>query len=141
MLRAGALKPENKPIWYEIYQHFPPKFAPRVDRPVPNIEVTPIFYPEDALRSKLVKEKSPIIGVTNLQDGSRPTNSQKCIAYYEELKQECSTDEEALKRAVERVASEIPTRRDNPESEPLSITEEFKRAKHGIKIADILKNE
>lgn len=138
LLRSEALKPENKPIWYEVYQKFPPKYPPRFDRPVPNMDVQQIFYPEDALRAKIKKTKSALLGTVNLSDNNRLSNVQKCIAYYEELRQGGEAEDLALDKAVERVISELPIRRqERPAPTTPSLVEEFKRSKTLVK--DIFK--
>lgn len=76
------------------------------------------------------------MGTVTLQDSTRQSNTQKCIAYYEELKQECENEDIALEKAIDRVASEMPIRREKPEAAPMSLSEEFKRSK-GVNVADI----
>ncbi|KAJ8948802.1 hypothetical protein NQ314_008350 [Rhamnusium bicolor] len=51
LLRSGALKCEDCPLWYNIYEGFPPYVEPRFDRPVPNIKLKPILYEEDKIRA------------------------------------------------------------------------------------------
>lgn len=45
------MKPEDKPLWYDVYKAFPPKLEPRFDRPAPNIALKDIFYKEDIIRA------------------------------------------------------------------------------------------
>lgn len=46
------MKPEDKPMFFEIYKAFPPlkepQFCSKVD---PTLQVKPIFYPEDVDRA------------------------------------------------------------------------------------------
>lgn len=42
---------EERPLWYDIYETFPPKDEPRFDRPVPNMKLKEIFYEEDNIRA------------------------------------------------------------------------------------------
>lgn len=49
LVKSGAMK--DKPIWYDIYAAFPPKLEPRFDTKVPNVEIRPLFYPEDVSRA------------------------------------------------------------------------------------------
>jgi small subunit ribosomal protein S23 len=51
LLKSGALKEEDKPIWYDIYKAFPPKYEPRYDRPAPDLPLRNLFYPEDTIRA------------------------------------------------------------------------------------------
>jgi hypothetical protein len=47
LLRSGALKEEDKPIWYDVYTAFRPKY----DRQPPDVPLRNIFYPEDTIRA------------------------------------------------------------------------------------------
>jgi len=134
------MKSDNKPIWYEVYQAFPPKYPPKYDRPIPNVEIPKIFYQEDIVRSKIHKSKSGIVGSVNLTD-KRESNTQKCIAYYEEMILDGLQEQEALNKAIEKVASEIPSRREKPietTGTTSSLVEEFKRSK-ALNLKEILK--
>ena len=51
LLRSGALKPEDKPLWYEVYEAFPPKYEPKYGRVSPETPVRQIFYSEDTIRA------------------------------------------------------------------------------------------
>ncbi len=65
LLKSGAMKPEHKPIWFEVYEAFPPKYEPRSDRhQLPygeggNVEAMgpprKIFYKEDLIRAQFYK--------------------------------------------------------------------------------------
>ena len=65
LLKSGAMKPEHKPIWFEVYEAFPPKYEPRFDRQqLPygeggNVEAMgpprKIFYKEDLIRAQFYK--------------------------------------------------------------------------------------
>ena len=51
LLRSGAIKPEDKPLWYDVYEAFPPKIEPQYGRKAPDITIRNIFYPEDIIRA------------------------------------------------------------------------------------------
>lgn len=51
LLRGGALKQEEAPLWLAVYEAFPPKYEPRFDRQLPSKPVTAIFYKEDLVRA------------------------------------------------------------------------------------------
>lgn len=51
LLKTGAMKPDDRPLWYELYEAFPPKLEPRYDRPAPNVPIRNIFYEEDVARA------------------------------------------------------------------------------------------
>lgn len=42
---------EDRPLWYDLYESFPPKEEPRFDRPKPNLPLKQIFYQEDKIRA------------------------------------------------------------------------------------------
>lgn len=51
LLQSNAIKEHDKPMWYDVYDAFPPHVEPKLFRPVPTDIVKPIFYPEDAVRA------------------------------------------------------------------------------------------
>ena len=51
MLKTGAIKGEDKPIWYDVYKTFLPERAPEKLRQVEDVKIRPIFYPEDTIRA------------------------------------------------------------------------------------------
>ncbi len=69
LLQTGAMKEETKPLWYAIYEAFPPKYEPRIDRHTltygngGNVAKMPpppkILYEEDILRAKYYKVLMP----------------------------------------------------------------------------------
>lgn len=50
ILKAGAIKEQDKPIWYDVYKAFPPKYEPAFARPAVRKEIKSIYYPEDIIR-------------------------------------------------------------------------------------------
>lgn len=53
LIKSGAVRAENRPIWYDVYKHFKPSVEPLAIRPEPvRMEVKPIFYREDVTRAK-----------------------------------------------------------------------------------------
>ncbi|EDX04980.1 probable 28S ribosomal protein S23, mitochondrial [Drosophila simulans] len=95
LLRGGAMKPEDKPIWYDVYAAFPPKLEPRFDRPAPEIPVRQIFYAEDVVRAKLHKENRPQETIS-LFDNRRSTQSQQFVQIYQDLKGQGALDEQRI---------------------------------------------
>lgn len=51
LLRGGAMKEEDTPLWLAVYKAFPPKYEPRYDRQLPSKPVRSIFYEEDLVRA------------------------------------------------------------------------------------------
>ena len=45
LLRSGAIKEEDRPIWYDVVKAFPPRPKPPPKQNIPNI-----LYPEDFVR-------------------------------------------------------------------------------------------
>ncbi|OQR77256.1 hypothetical protein BIW11_07227 [Tropilaelaps mercedesae] len=57
LLRAGGLKWEDRPIWYDVYEAYPPEIEPTFLRPAPPAEpIREILYKEDAIRARFAKE-------------------------------------------------------------------------------------
>uniref|UniRef100_A0A3Q3WCG3 Small ribosomal subunit protein mS23 n=1 Tax=Mola mola TaxID=94237 RepID=A0A3Q3WCG3_MOLML len=58
LMRSGVIKPQEKPIWYDVYGAFPPKREPlhvkSLIRPCTKKDdtVPEIFYGEDAVRAR-----------------------------------------------------------------------------------------
>ncbi|XP_017014743.2 small ribosomal subunit protein mS23 [Drosophila takahashii] len=95
LLRGGAMKTEDKPIWYDVYAAFPPKLEPRFDRPAPEIPVRNIFYAEDIVRAKLHKLNKPQETIS-LFDNRRTTQSQQFVQIYQDLKAQGALDEQKI---------------------------------------------
>uniref|UniRef100_A0A6B2EBL2 Small ribosomal subunit protein mS23 n=1 Tax=Phlebotomus kandelakii TaxID=1109342 RepID=A0A6B2EBL2_9DIPT len=106
LLRSGAMRPEDKPLWYDIYKAFPPKAEPRYDRPVPNTTVRDIFYPEDAIRAKFHK-LSKTQGTINLADTKSKTHCQQFIEIYEKLKDDGALSEEKVLETAQLKLEEV----------------------------------
>lgn len=51
MLRAGALKWNDRPLFYDIYTAFPPLKEHKYMEDPPNIKLRNIFYEEDKERA------------------------------------------------------------------------------------------
>ncbi|VDP15273.1 unnamed protein product [Soboliphyme baturini] len=69
LMKAGALKFEDRPLWYDVYSAFPPKYEPRFDRLPIKAEVKSIVYPEDIVRARFYQKygssKSTIFDLFN----------------------------------------------------------------------------
>ena len=51
LIRSGALKEIDRPVWYDVYEAFPPKQEPVLNRNVQTKEPVPILYMDDFIRS------------------------------------------------------------------------------------------
>jgi len=56
LLKAGGIKYPDRPLWYDIYRVFPPKYEPHVDRESEKKEIMEIFYKEDKYRALFFKK-------------------------------------------------------------------------------------
>ncbi|XP_037960128.1 probable 28S ribosomal protein S23, mitochondrial [Teleopsis dalmanni] len=94
LLRAGAMKPMDKPLWYDVYETFPPKLEPRFDRPAPDMKIRDIFYEEDIVRAKYHKSVKQVemVGLNNKKESS----TQQFIQIYNDLKAQGALDEEQI---------------------------------------------
>lgn len=56
-MRAGVIKQDEKPIWFDVYAAFPPKREPLYEKPVRPLKkhaedpVPEILYKEDEIRA------------------------------------------------------------------------------------------
>lgn len=98
LLETGTIKEKDKPLWFDIYTHFPPEEEPRFERPIKDIKVPEIFYPEDCARAKIHKVLSKELGVIDLTDQEKETHSQKWIKSFNNYISEGLSEEEALKK-------------------------------------------
>ncbi|KAK3085099.1 hypothetical protein FSP39_024212 [Pinctada imbricata] len=55
LIRSGVIKPEEKPVWYNVWKAFPPRDPPMARRSAPDSVVPEILYPEDLVRAKYYK--------------------------------------------------------------------------------------
>ncbi|XP_005091239.1 28S ribosomal protein S23, mitochondrial [Aplysia californica] len=78
LLRAGAMKAEDRPIWYDIVKAKPPKPVP------PHREVQKILYPEDFVRARFYKTYADP-GATVLSNENSKSIPQKFVDRYLEL--------------------------------------------------------
>lgn len=51
LLTSGAVKEIDKPLWYDVYEAFPPQQSPEYSRPEPTDPVRNILYAEDIVRA------------------------------------------------------------------------------------------
>ncbi|XP_023319686.1 probable 28S ribosomal protein S23, mitochondrial [Eurytemora carolleeae] len=96
---SGAIQPEQVPLWYNIYEAFPPKYEPRWDRKPTNNPIKKILYKEDVIRAKYYQTFGNK-EVVNLQvDGNLA--SQTFINKYLSLEQEGHPADSLWERTVQ----------------------------------------
>ncbi|KAG8176377.1 hypothetical protein JTE90_020163 [Oedothorax gibbosus] len=101
ILKAGAIKEQDKPIWYEVYKAFPPKHEPAFTRPPVDKEIKPIYYPEDIIRAKFLKLYGST-GVYNLLHPGEKSVMQRFVEKYQEMeKSNKYSNEEEIFKATE----------------------------------------
>ncbi|XP_074094605.1 mitochondrial ribosomal protein S23 [Cotesia typhae] len=100
LLKSGAVKWEDKPIWYDVYEAFPPKNEPRYDRVAPNIEISDIFYKEDIIRAKFQKEFGNNLRF-NIARNDTQSHTQRFISIYQDLEKTGVSGNELWEKALE----------------------------------------
>ncbi|CAD6997173.1 probable 28S ribosomal protein S23, mitochondrial [Ceratitis capitata] len=124
LIKAGAMRFEDRPIWYDLYTAYPPKLEPRYDRPAPDIKIKNIFYAEDVIRAKY--HKSERHETLNLLDARRKTQSQNFIQIYENLKEQNPLDEEKIfDTAVEMLAEQTRKSPEAKDESTISLSSNF----------------
>uniref|UniRef100_A0A6B2F805 Small ribosomal subunit protein mS23 n=1 Tax=Bothriechis nubestris TaxID=1766655 RepID=A0A6B2F805_9SAUR len=102
LLRSGAMRESQKPVWYDVYAAFPPLREPtyRNIRPlVGKIKdtVPPILYPEDQIRAKFYEVYGNGSGIFELARSNYKSPCQRFVEKYNELKnKEGEMDEDLL---------------------------------------------
>ncbi|XP_055390083.1 probable 28S ribosomal protein S23, mitochondrial [Condylostylus longicornis] len=141
LLKSGAMKPEDKPLWYEVYAAFPPNLEPKFDRPIPNIKLKKIFYEEDVIRShyhKINKGRDTI----NLKDLKSRTQCQQYIDIYNNLKSQGALDEEKIREvAYEMLQDKIKVETESNDNviENVAHADLNKNSTHVVNVKDLFK--
>ena len=142
-MQWGALQWEDRPLWYDLYEKFPPLEEPRYDRPAPNITLPKIFYQEDKIRA-LLHNRNKHIGTINMFNNTSQTLTKRFIEAYTKLNEQYNgtvSEELLYEEAIELLEQE----RKKSDEEPISLVKSFKDAQHkdsniNIKVTDIFKN-
>ncbi|RZC34970.1 28S ribosomal protein S23, mitochondrial [Asbolus verrucosus] len=127
LIKSGALSWEDRPLWYDLYEAFPPKEEPRFDRPAPNLPLKKIFYEEDNIRA-LFHQRNKNIGATNMFDSKHKTLTQKFIDNYRKI--EAQYGGEGARQQIYEEALDL-LKRDREvgkEDENVSLSSTFKDA-------------
>ncbi|GIY21884.1 28S ribosomal protein S23, mitochondrial [Caerostris darwini] len=107
LLKAGAIKENDKPIWYDVYKTFPPKHEPAFARPPVDKEIKPIFYPEDTIRGKFLKTYGSVSTHNMLKPGKKSL-IQIFVEKYQSLERsgKYSSEDELFNATENALASE-----------------------------------
>lgn len=137
LLRSGALKAEDKPIWFDVYAAFPPLAEPRFDRPAPNVAVREIFYAEDAARARYHRHASKQLGAMNLSDTKYQTQTQQFLATYAHIQAQGAISDEAIfDAAVEVIKDKLSKEYDNQPRDSPGLLDSFAEAKTAAHVTD-----
>ncbi|KAH7730262.1 Protein MRPS-23 [Aphelenchoides avenae] len=104
LIRAGHLKWEDRPLWYDVYAALPPYEEPIWDLKYAKHgePVRKIFYPEDTVRARFYKTfGSP--GAISIENAKTNSVSQLFIQRYmdEAKRQPGATEDELFDSATE----------------------------------------
>ncbi|CAH1801839.1 unnamed protein product, partial [Owenia fusiformis] len=139
LLQSGALSESEKPIWHDIYQAFPPKVEPRMDRKVPQIGVPSILYREDTVRAKFYNEfgNPDVIDMTNHNEKSA---SQRFIDHYYILQKNGIPEEDLFERARLEVNNEgfvLKTMEQKIQEKEASLQAESEKKQHEVNLSTL----
>ncbi|CAK1547301.1 unnamed protein product [Leptosia nina] len=105
LLKRGAVKPDDRPIWFDVYRAFPPITEPKFARPKPESKpVRQILYKEDVVRAKFHAQGHGI--GFNMLSPYGETQTKRLIMKYEQLQQEGVPESEIVEKSVASVVSE-----------------------------------
>jgi len=125
LLRSGAMKPSEKPVWYEVYEAFPPANEPNYGRKAPaDVPVRQILYAEDKIRAKYWKKYGSPTTIS-LTDAKRTLPSQIFVQKYLEMEKNF-TNEDELFEAVAQVLEEDRTSKIKNEKTTSNFASTFK---------------
>ncbi|XP_008277197.1 small ribosomal subunit protein mS23 isoform X2 [Stegastes partitus] len=84
LMRSGVIKQSEKPIWYDVYEAFPPKRDPRYVKPHARHDikkqetVSEIFYREDKVRA-FVEKYTELKSNSEMDDSALFTETGKAL--------------------------------------------------------------
>ncbi|CAD0199436.1 unnamed protein product [Chrysodeixis includens] len=105
LLTRGAVKPDDRPLWFDVYRAFPPLAEPKFAKPKPEIKpLRQILYPEDAIRAKF-HSSGHGLGAISLAS-TNETTTKRLVQQYEKLKAEGISEAEIIEKSATAVGSE-----------------------------------
>lgn len=103
LMRSGVIKQTEKPIWYDVYEAFPPKRDPLYVKPhtrpctKKKKETVPeIFYREDEARAKFYEQYGTGPRPFDLSKSNFVSTCQRFVDKYTELSSHSELDDSAL---------------------------------------------
>ncbi|CAH2037259.1 unnamed protein product, partial [Iphiclides podalirius] len=107
LLTRGAMKPDDRPLWFDVYKAFPPIEEPKFARPKPEAKpIREILYKEDIVRAKF-HVAGHGIGINMLSQVGE-TQIKRLIQQYEKLKSENVPENNLIEKSVAAVSAEPP---------------------------------
>ncbi|XP_044142914.1 28S ribosomal protein S23, mitochondrial [Bufo gargarizans] len=100
LMRAGVIKRNEKPIWYDVYAAFPPKREPTYEKPLNRRNKLPdnvpaILYSEDVIRAKFYETYGGA-GIFHLYRKNFRSICQRFVETYTELQKAGEVSEDKL---------------------------------------------
>ncbi|XP_042342773.1 28S ribosomal protein S23, mitochondrial [Plectropomus leopardus] len=101
LMRSGVMKPSQKPIWFDVYEAFPPKKEPLYVKPLRRFPKTDdavpeIFYREDQIRAKFYEQFGTGPWALDLSKPNFVSTCQRFVEKYMDLESRSDLDEAAL---------------------------------------------
>ncbi|XP_024136151.1 28S ribosomal protein S23, mitochondrial [Oryzias melastigma] len=102
LMRSGVIQKADKPIWYDVYEAFPPKREPlyvkKQFRPAVNKQdsVPEIFYREDEVRAKFYEQYGMGSRPLDLSKPNFVSTCQRFVTKFYELKSRSNLSDSAL---------------------------------------------
>ncbi|KAE8625196.1 hypothetical protein XENTR_v10006189 [Xenopus tropicalis] len=101
LLRAGIIKQNEKPVWYDVYAAFPPKREPLYEKPLRRKQITSdivpsILYKEDIIRAKFYETYGNGPRAFELSRTNFKSSCQRFVEKYAELQKMGEEDESKL---------------------------------------------
>lgn len=87
LLKSGAMKEADKPIWYDVMVAFPPKVEPKYDRLLDIRKTTDIVYREDFIRMKYYNRYGDVYPV-DMTNNESESNCKTFIDKYQVVEKE-----------------------------------------------------
>uniref|UniRef100_A0A8C7XDA0 Small ribosomal subunit protein mS23 n=1 Tax=Oryzias sinensis TaxID=183150 RepID=A0A8C7XDA0_9TELE len=102
LMRSGVIQKADKPIWYDVYEVFPPKREPlyvkQQSRPAVNKQdpVPEIFYREDEVRAKFYEQYGTGPRPLDLSNPNFVSTCQRFVTKFNELRNHSDLSDSAL---------------------------------------------
>ncbi|XP_029373292.1 small ribosomal subunit protein mS23 [Echeneis naucrates] len=102
LVRSGVIKPSERPVWYDVYEAFPPKREPLYVKPHFRLSsrkqesVPEIFYREDDVRAKFYELYGTGPRPLDLSKANFVSTCQRFVEKFSELKSSSDLDDSAL---------------------------------------------